>query len=123
MRVHNVTGGEITEVTGAIDDDEGAPPAMPPGGRLTTVGNDGELPPVSPQTPEEFEQKKQEAAARIAAGKVRKPKPAPVASPAFDDPGKTLRARCLEIAARGDALSPAEIIMQARELYQFVENG
>lgn len=134
LRVHDFSGTnpnsiatyDASEPTG---DDEGAPPMMPSGARVTKIGDDGEITAESstPQSEAEMAIEKAKAAAKLAAG--RKPRAAKVprpgeASPALDiGDARALRARCLEIAARGNEDSAEDVIAAARALLAFVENG
>ena len=126
-RVHNFVGANpnpgasFVEGAPSGSDDDGAPPPMPANGRVTTVGNDGAIlaESSSPQSDLELAAKREAAAAKLAAVK-------PTKLNVYEGPGidlRSLRARCLEIAARGDVSTPAQVIADARALLAFVENG
>lgn len=131
LRTHDFVGASPNsiatydaEMTG---DDEGAPPAMPSGARVTKIGDDGEIAgeATTPQSEADMAIERAKAAAKLAAG--RKPRAAQKVGKyeIVTDPSdaRTLRARCLEIAARGNDDSAQDVITAARALLDFVENG
>lgn len=131
VNVHEFSAGSrepvASYVEGANADDEGAPPSMPANTRITrddvVIGEA-----TSPQSEMDLVAKREVAAAKLKAAPKRLPRvddfgfPGQVQIMPHPDP-RALRARCLEIAAKGSATEPAEIIAQARELYAFVEVG
>lgn len=131
LRVHDFSGTNPNPVAAydsvPTDDDEGAPPALPSGARVTRVGGDGEISSesISLQSAAEIEIERAKAAAKLAAG--RKPRAAQRVGKyeIAPDPSdaRALRARCLEIAARGNEDSAEDVIAAARALLAFVENG
>lgn len=133
LRVHDFSGTNPNPVAqydagDPMGDDEGAPPVMPPGARVTQVGGDGEIvADVSPQSEADLAIERAKAAAKLAAG--RKPRARQMkGAPGMEfvpDPldARALRARCLEIAARGNEDSAEDVIAAARALLAFVENG
>lgn len=131
LRVHDFSGTNPNPVAqydagDPMGDDEGAPPVMPPGARVTKVGGDGEIvADASPQSEADLAIERAKAAAKLAAG--RKPRAAQKISKyeIVPDPNeaRALRARCLEIAARGNEDSAEDVIAAARALLAFVENG
>ena len=131
VRVHTVAGnGEIVEQV--EPDDEGAPPALPPGGRVHTVDNEGtiQFAPVSsssPQSEADLIAKRDEAAAKLASKRPARQRPTPEELhplvQVLDTPEKSIRLRCLELSARSGETDPVKIVADARALYAFVEQG
>ena len=131
VRVHTVAGnGEIVEQV--EPDDEGAPPALPPGGRVHSVDKDGgiQFAPVSsssPQSEADLIAKRDEAAAKLASKRApvakspEMPMPGPITW--HDDTPRATRLRCLEIASRGGDTAPGDVIAAAKALYAWVEQG
>lgn len=132
VREHTFVGTQANPITstiaGAPGDDDGAPPAMPSNGRVTTVGGDGEVVADStfPRDADDLIAKREAAAAKMAAPKARQrptpEDPHPIMM-AAGDPRTAIRLRCLELSARSGEVDPAKIIADARALLDFVENG
>ena len=129
VRVHAFAGASpdpLPESSVSMDDDEGAPPALPPGGRITKVNADGEIESSDTSlTPEQL--------AKRSPAPPRKPEPAATPAPvagqpplsatlaAAGYPERALRLRCLELSARGGELDPDKLMERARAFLAFVE--
>ncbi len=115
VKVHsfNAAGVPVIQVTGG--DDEGAPPPMPAGTRVTRVGGGGDiLEETGSPSPEEV------AARRAAAAAA----PKKIASPRAAAPGKgkpSDRRLCLEAAMASGATGVEEIIEAATRLLIWLE--
>ena len=125
-RIHSVAGnGEIVTL-GVVDiDDEGAPPPMPPGGRIY---KDAEIDAAATSPANEFElAAKRDAAAAKLAARPSAPAASVATAGALVAPppvtGREIRLRCLDIATRSGETDPVKVLAAAREMFSFVENG
>lgn len=130
VRVHDFIGGSSQPVASYVagspgSDDEGAPPPMPAGGRVTRLNTDGDIIHSEEDIARDAAlMTKKIAAAKATTAPEAVPRPNDLAGFSWvDETPKALRARCLEIASRSGLTSVPGIIAAARELLSFVENG